>query len=215
MADDYKRPPKGYYKYVLAIDSETTGLNWDTDDPSIGHQAISWGIIVADAHTLIPIEKLYVEIKWNSESDAAYAADPTFSIRAHESHGLTRAHLEEHGVPEEEAVIMILELILKYWGPTNQLHCLGHNVNSFDVPFMRAMFRRHGIEVKFSSRQTDSHSVGIALLESFTSDQFFSTMGFDARDAHNALQDAEMALECVRRCRVMWKDFVGLSAYES
>jgi len=215
MTSSTNRPPAGYHKYILAIDCETTGLNWDTDDPSIGHQAVSWGVVVADAQTLVPVEKIYVEIKWNKESEAAFAADPTFSTKASEIHGLTRAYLEEHGVTEEDAVILILELILKYWGPSNQLHCLGHNVHSFDVPFMKAMLRRHGAEVKFSSRHTDSHSVGFALLESYTSDQFFSTLGFVDRDGHNALEDAEQALECVRRCRVLWKDFVGISAHES
>lgn len=214
MTDEYNRPP-GYYKYILAIDCESTGLNWDTDDPSIGHQAVSWGIIVADAHTLIPIEKLYIEIKWNEESKKAKQLDPTFSVRASEIHGLTFAHLEEHGISEEEAVIAILELIIKYWGPDRQLHCLGHNVQAFDIPFLRAMFRRYGAEVRFSSRNTDSHSVGVALLESYTSDQFFGTMGFTDRDGHNALEDAAQALESIRRCRVMWNDFVGLSANEA
>jgi len=215
MSEDYKRPPAGFHKYILALDSETTGLSWDTDDPSIGHQAVSWGLIVADAITLIPVEKLYLEVKWNDESKAAFAADPTFSCKASEIHGLTFKHLEEHGVSEVEAVIAILELVLKYWGPVNQLHCLGHNVYPFDIPFLRAMVRRHGAELRFSSRNIDSQSVGEAVLESYTSDQFFSTMGFTDRKGHNALEDAELALECCRRIRVLWDDFVGLNANES
>jgi len=215
MADDYKRPPAGYHKYILAFDSETTGLTWGADDPSEGHQAISWGFVVADAHTLIPIEKLYLEVKWNDESKATRASDPTFSVKASEIHGLTFEYLEEHGVSEEAAVIAILELILKYWGPANQIHCLGHNVRSFDIQFLRSTLRRYGAEIKISSRCIDSHSVGEALLESYTSDQFFSTMGFTDRSGHNALEDAEQALESVRLCRVLWNDFVGLKANEA
>lgn len=210
----YIRPPAGYFKYVLAIDCETTGLDWDSDDPSIGHQAVSWGIVVADAETLIPVEELYVEIKWNEASKQARLAHPEFSTKASDIHKLTFDYLEQNGVTEQEAVVQILELILKYWGPTQNVKCLGHNVLAFDVPFLRAMFRRHGIEVKFGSRHYDTNSIGWAMTGAFVSDAFFSTMGFTDRDGHNALEDAKQALEATRRLRVIWKDTVGLRAYE-
>ena len=207
MTDEYNKKPKGFFKYVLAIDSETTGIG-KGDDPSVGQQAISWGIIVADAQTLLPVEKLYVEIKYNDESRKTREVDPTFGVGASDIHGLTFAHLEEHGVTEEEAVVQILELILKYWGPTQQLKCLGHNVVSFDIPFMKSMFRRFGVEVMFASRHCDSNSVGFAVLETYTSDQFFSTMGFTDRSSHNALEDIYQSLESCRRIRVLWDAFV-------
>jgi len=215
MTDTYPpRPPKGYFKYVLAIDCETTGLDWNDDDPSKGHQAVSWGIIVADAETLIPIEELYVEIKWNEFSKAARVADTEFSTAASAIHGLTFEYLEANGVDEDEAVVQILELILKYWGPTQNVKCLGHNVHVFDVPFLKAMFRRYGIEVPFGSRHYDTNSIGWAMTGAFVSDAFFSCMGFTDRARHNALQDAHQALESTRRLRVIWKDTVGLLAYE-
>jgi DNA polymerase III epsilon subunit-like protein len=209
----YDKKPTGYFKFVLAFDCETTGYNKETDDPSVGQQAVSWGIIVADAHTLLPIEKLYVEIKWNEESKAAKANDPNFGVAASAIHGLTYDYLEKHGIPEQDAVEQIGYLILKYWGPDGHINTLGHNVN-FDLCFFRAMFRRHGINLTFGSRQIDSNSAGFVMLESFTSDQFFSTMGFDDREHHNAMEDIELTLESCRRLRLIWNDTAGLNAHD-
>lgn len=210
------KKPKGYFKYIFAVDSETTGFNKGTGrtNPSIGNQAISWGIIVADAETLIPIEKLYLEVQWNDESRAAKEQDPTFGTIASDIHGLTFAYLEEHGIPEEEAVLKIAELIVKYWGPEQMLHCLGHNVE-FDIAFLDSMMLRYGIELRFSARQVDSNSIGFATVESYTSDDLFDSMGLPARDEHNSLQDIEYTLESMRRIRVLWNDFVKVKAHET
>lgn len=211
---NYDDKPKGYFEHLLAIDCETTGLDWDGDNPSNGHQAVSWGIIVADAKTLKTVEELYVEIKYNEASRNARAADPEFGVGAANIHGLTFKHLEEHGISEEEAVVLIANLIIKYWGPTSQVKTLGHNVHVFDVPFMRAMFRRHNIDIPFGSRHYDTNSIGFATVGAYVSDALFETMGFDSRGSHNALEDARMALESARRIRVLWNAKVGVNAYE-
>lgn len=211
---DLDNKPKGYFEKILAIDCETTGLNWDEDDPSIGHQAVSWGIIVADAMTLKPIEDLYVEIKFNEESKAEKQRDPTFATAASAIHGLTSEYLEKNGISEEEAVVKIASLILKHWGPTSQVKILGHNVVSFDIPFLRSMFKRYDIDIPIGHRHYDSNSVGFITVGSYTSDDLFSIMGFDTRNKHNALEDAYMALESCRRIRVLWNAKVGVNAYD-
>lgn len=211
--------PKGYFEKILAIDCETTGINFVTDNPlkpanpSDGHQAVSWGLIVADATTLKPIEELYIEIKWNEASKAARAADPEWGKGATKIHGLTYQHLEENGLSEEEAVVKIANLIIKYWGPTSAIKALGHNVHMFDIPFLQSLFLRHGIILPVGSRHYDSNSIGF-ITGAFTSDALFDTMGFDARDSHNALEDTRMALESCRRIKVLWDDYVGVRAYE-
>ncbi len=202
----------GSFTKLLAMDAETTGLNFDTDDPSIGHQPVSWGFIVADALTLHPIEEIYIEIKWNETSKMARKADPTFGVSAEKIHGLTFPHLEEHGVTEEEAVVQIANLIIKHFGPTALVKTLGHNVTMFDLPFLRAQLRRHNIDIPFSSRHYDSNSVGFITTGAYTSDSLFSTMGFDTRSSHNALDDTRLALESCRRIRVLWNSLVKVNA---
>lgn len=211
--------PVGSFDYLLAIDCETTGLCFNSDDvtnnPNTGehHQTVSWGVIVADAQTLKPIEELYVEIKWNQLSKRQRQNNPNFGERAESVHGLSYDYLEENGVTEEEAVLAIGNLIMKYWGPKGNIRTLGHNVHTFDMPFLRDLFRRNGIELSFGNRHYDTNSIGFCTVGSFNSDDLFSTMGMEARQTHNALDDAHMALESARRIRTLWNDMVGIKAY--
>lgn len=213
MADNNKKkPPRGSFDFLLAIDCETTGIHFDSDDSSEGQQAISWGVIVADAHTFEPIEQIYLEVKWNDEMKAKRLANPSFGVEAESIHGLTFSHLEKHGIDEQQAVEIIGELIMKYWGPSNSPRLLGHNVHLFDYKFLVSMFRRHGIELPKSNRHVDTSSIGFATVNAYTSDQLFETMGFEKRGDHNALTDALMSLQSCKLISTLWKQKVGLVA---
>ena len=201
---------KGYFKHVLAADCETTGLNFGGDDPSDGHQAISWGFIVADTTTFEPIEELYLEIKWNPVSIQSRKKDPKFGEKAEQIHGLTQTYLNGNAISEEEAVIQIANLIIKYWGPNNVICMLGHNVATFDMPFLRSLFRRHDVPLRFANRHFDSCSLGVGTVGSFTSDALFETMGNSSREDHNALDDCRMSLDTFRVIKKLWTDMVGL-----
>lgn len=206
-----KGKPVGYAQHILVIDCETTGLCFNSKspvfDPKTGerHQAVSWGVIVADANTLVPVEKLYVEVKWNEESKKQKAKTPVFGKRATEIHGLSQSFLEENGVSEEAAVMLIGGLILKYWGPTVSIKTMGHNVHLFDLPFLTDLFDRQGIELRVGSRHYDSNSAGFATFGTWNSDDLFKLIGFDNRGDHNALEDAYMALEVFRTIRLLSK----------
>lgn len=196
-----KDKPAGYFKYLLALDCETTGLTFNSDHPSDGHQAVSWGLVVLDGNTFEQVEEMYVEIKWNQESKAQRKIDPEFGKRAEQIHGLTYEYLEENGITEVEAVEKIGSMIMKYWGPTVSIRLLGHNVHLFDLDFFRKMFRNHGIELKFGNRHYDTNSIGWCAFETFTSDQLFELIGFDARGAHNALDDIKMTIASAKAVR--------------
>lgn len=197
MADNKK--PKGYFDFVLAMDSETTGIALGSDDPSYNaktgetYQAISWGFVVADAHTFKEIECLYVEIKWDGVSK--------WSMDAQKVHGISLEHLEEHGLDPEDAVVLIAELILKYWGPTSPVTILGHNAATFDLPFLKRLLRSQGLEIKFSYRHIDSFSTGFVVFETFDSNQLFEMAGLPIRNEHNALEDARHALQSMKVIR--------------
>jgi hypothetical protein len=188
--------PRGYFEKILAMDCETTGLAVNRDDPSFNpdtgeeYQSVSWGFIVANAQTLQPIEKMYLEIQWNGTS--------VWDSRAQKIHGLSKEHLQQNGFTELEAVEAIGTLIMKHWGPTVRIGTLGHNVATFDLWFLKRLFRRHGIELSFGSRHVDTSSIGFVNWNVFTSDQLFEAVGFDARGDHNALADAEMSLDAAR-----------------
>ena len=212
--DTEKEKPRGYFEKLLAIDCETTGINFSSNDPSEGHQALSWGLIVADAKTLKPIEELYLEIKYNELSKKRRKEEKDFGVNAANIHGLTFDYLEKHGIDEQEAVVKIANLIIKYWGPTVQVKTLGHNVHMFDVPFLRSLFKRYNIDVPIGSRHYDSNSVGFITVGAYESNALFETMGFKPRNNHNALEDARMSLETCRKIKELWEKNIGIKAYD-
>ncbi len=199
-----KGKPRGYFQKVLAIDCETTGLAVNADDPSYNpktkdeYQSVSWGFVVADADTLKPIEQMYLEIQWNGTS--------VWDNRAEKIHGLSREHLKENGFTESEAVEALGSLIVKHWGPNVSIRLLGHNVATFDVWFLRRLFRKFGIELKFGSRHIDTSTVGFVNWKTYTSDELFNLIGFKDRGKHNALDDALMSLEAARVTRLLFEN---------
>lgn len=202
MADAKK--PRGYIEKVLFIDAETSGISFNGSDPTFDpvngdtYQAVSFGLVVASALTLEPIEKLYVEIKWNGESH--------WSKRAEEVHGLSLAYLEQNGMDEEDAVVEIAGLILKYWGPESPVCIGGHNVATFDKFFLDRLMKKHGIALRFGSKTIDTNAIGFATFGTHNSDDLFAMVGLPERDPakHNALTDAENALTAVRIIRQLF-----------
>lgn len=207
-----KEKARGYFQFLLAMDCETSGMFFNNDDPSYNpktqqtFQSVSWGLIVADALTFNPIESKYIEIKWNGES--------LWSKKAEQIHGLSLEHLEKYGITEEEAVVEISELILKYWGPEGNIRCLGHNVTTFDLWFLKRLTRKFDIDFKFGNRHIDVWSAGFATVGAYNSDDLFETFNYQRSHTHNALDDARFALQSIQAIRKLWNKNIGLSSYE-
>lgn len=189
--------PKGYFEKVLAIDVETSGMytNRENDNPcrksdTEYFQIVSIGLVVASATTFDEIESVYFTIKWDGKSG--------WSSKAQSVHGLSKEHLEETGLTPEEAVELIGNIIIKYWGFDCPVSLLGHNVVSFDLEFLRDLMFSHGVHIFFSNRHIDTNSLGIVAFGAFTSDELFRLVGFDDREEHNALEDARQSLAVAR-----------------
>lgn len=203
------KKPRGYLEHILAIDVETTGLFFNNTDPSFDeesgkyHQVVSIGLVVADATTFEEIEDLYIEIKWDGESE--------WNVEAENIHGLSKQYLEENGFTNEEAVLVIGQLLLKYWGGNKPVALLGHNVATFDKFFFQRLMMSQGIHVKHANRHIDSFSVGKATVGSCNSDDLFEAVGIPTRDSnsHNALDDAKASLTSVRTVKQLWDAFVA------
>lgn len=197
------------FNMILVIDSETSGIAFGSDDPSYDpktgntYQAVSWGLIVARADNFTPIEELYVEVKWDGVSDWQPAAERV--------HGLSKEYLAKHGKTSEEAVQLIANLILDYWGPDGVVCLMGYNVATFDIFFLRRLLREHGIEIKFGYRSADLFSAGFTTFGTQTSDELFEIVGLPPRDDHNhnALTDAQNTLKSAEVIRTIFKSAVG------
>ena len=210
-----KDKPRGYFQKILAIDCETTGLCFSNDSPVYNektgerHQTVSWGVIIADAATLKPIDELYVEIKWNEESIHQREENSKFGTFAEKVHGLKKSYLDKNAGTEEDAVLEIGELIMKHWGPTGSIVTLGHNVHLFDLPFIRDLFNRVGVPLKFGNRHIDTNSIGFVNWNTFNSDDLFGLLGYEERGDHNALEDIRQALDAARTSRLLFKTMIG------
>jgi DNA polymerase III epsilon subunit-like protein len=190
-------------QYILAIDWETSGADFGKDS-SLTYQGVSFGAIVANATTFEPIEKLYVEIKFDSTKWK-------WTEEAAKIHGLTIEHLEKNGISQEDAAVKLAELILKYWGPESKVMFLGHNPE-FDRRFTNQLMNTIDIEFSVEKRTNlnswiqlhhvilDTSALGFITLGLFKSDLLFSAIGFPERGDHNALVDVEQTLET---CKVI------------
>lgn len=204
-----KSKPKGYFNRILFVDVETSGMAFGVPDPTHypqstdTYQIVSIGLIVVDADTLQPIEKLYREVKWNGES--------VWEPKAEAVHGLSLTHLEENGVSEEDAAVEVAELIIKYWGTESPVSLGGHNVATFDRYFLQRLMSTYDIPIKYAARTIDSNAIGFATFGSYSSDELFSLIGCTERDpnAHNALTDAENSLKVLQIVRKMFDACAG------
>lgn len=183
---------------LLALDCETSGLTFQNTDPSLNHQIVSIGLIATN-DKFEPIDELYLEIQWNGKS--------LWDSKAEKIHGFSKEYLELNGVSEEEAVETIALFIDKHFGITSHISCLGHNVAQFDVPFLRSLFNRHDLPVKFSHRHVDSFTLGYAILGAESSDELFNILGFEERATHNSLVDAKYSLKAIRLISKLWKKY--------
>jgi len=184
--------PKTFPKFGLAIDWETSGADWGNPMGShIKYQGLSFGAIVFNADDFSEVDRLYCEIQFD---ESKYG----WQESAAKIHGLTREYLNENGIPREEAAILLAELILKYFG-TDEVMFLGHNIG-FDIGFTDQLLGDYGITIKKHHVKVDTSSAGYIMTGRYKSDQLFSFFGFDARNAHNAMQDVEMTLEV---CRIL------------
>lgn len=201
-----KRRP-ALFDLTLACDAETTGIAFGevdpTRNPATGEkfQAVSFGFIVANVHTLQPIDELYVEIQW----DESYV----WSDGAQAVHGLSREYLKENGMTREEAAHKVADFIEKYFGPIDSIRkicLLGHNVATFDRYFLIDLLQSVGRVPQLGNRHIDTFSLGVVTVDAFSSDELFDMIGIE-RDPknHNALDDTKAALKAARTIKKLMK----------
>jgi DNA polymerase III epsilon subunit-like protein len=181
--------------YGLAIDWETTGSNWGGDSTK-DYQGIAFGAIIFNTETFEPVAELYRELHFDSSKYQ-------WTDGAEKIHGLSREHLKLHGVPREEALADLLELIDGKIGASNKILFLGHNCD-FDIDFTDQLARDFGISLKVHHVKIDTSGLGFATIGEYKSDKVFAFFeGEDRPKQHNALGDAHMALNVVRSIKAL------------
>ena len=192
----------GYFDYLCVVDTETSGLSYNTLDPSTGFQIVSIGAIIVNANTLEELDSIYLECQWNGES--------SWSPGAEKVHGLSREYLEQNALPEAEFIATFAEWLYTYYPPdgdANQRSAkfAGQNIRSFDHYFIKNLFTKYQLPLRTGSRFVDTSSLGYAVFGCYDSNELFRLIGHDDRKEHNALDDARMSLDVIRMTREVSK----------
>ena len=197
MAKNFNRVPQ----FALAIDWETSG--YSIPNYAEKHQGISFGAIIFDVKTLLPVEQLYREIKFVDDTKYVWESG------AERVHGISRDHLLKHGVTQQEAATELANLVIKYIG-AEDIMLLGHRVH-FDKAFTSQLINTLGFDFTYHPTVIDSCSIATVLMELTYSEDIFQTLGLPPRGKHNALEDVQYTLESVRRIKEFFIAGVAVS----
>ena len=172
-------------KKYLVLDVETSGISNNPLSPCENMQIVSIGMIVVDQQ-LNEIDKLYVPIKWNGESEWQAAAEKI--------HGLSKEYLQEHGVDEILALEEIAVFLDTHFDK-EPITLMGTNVMTFDRLFLMQLLKKYDIYFKFDHRGLDTTTLAF-LFDCNNSKDFLALMGMERQsEKHNALEDAGFVLK--------------------
>lgn len=211
MTAIYSRTHPG--KCSLWIDWETTGADFDQgyNTTFTKYQGISIGLVIADNETFEEVDSLYVEFKF----------DPSYEWTdgAEKVHGLSREHLEQHGVTQEEGLAEIIEFLMKHFGdkiistsdtmPAGKVQIGGHNVD-FDITGLQTLFHKFGLRLGVHHVKLETSGAAFIAIGEYRSNVTFELLGNTVRAEHNALEDARLALSVARSIRNLVADALGV-----
>ena len=199
MTRPYSRTAPG--KFGLLIDWETSGSNF-TGRSHEEFQGVSFGALIVDLEKMEEVAHLYREIRFD-------ASRYKWSEDAEKIHGLSREHLEQHGVSREEALVALLELVAQYIGTSSKITFIGHNVQ-FDIDFTLQLAADHDIELTPHHVCIETSGLSLALFNLYRSDDVFKHVLGLERTTHNALDDARATLQLLQAIRAIYT--LGLEA---
>ncbi len=211
MTAIYSRTHPG--RCSLWIDWETTGADFDQgyNTTFSKYQGISIGLVVADNETFEEVDSLYVEFKFN-------ANDYQWTDGAEAVHGLSREHLEQNGLTQEEGLAEIVEFILKHFGdkvismadqvPVGKVQIGGHNVD-FDIQGLQHLFNKFNLRLGIHHVKLETSGAAFIAIGEYRSNVTFEFFGGAVRANHNALDDARLALSAARGIRQLVQAALG------
>lgn len=185
----------------LSVHVETTGLNYDIEKPVCeGHDIVVASFAVCD-HNFKLLDYLTVHFKQKNEN------------YGQEYHGITPAILEECGVSEEEGLIEISNFILSHFDAEEYIACLGQNVHSFTVPFLKQFFYRNEVFFKFSTNAIEIFSLTTPTIGPYTVAELIRTfadsseIGVEDLDGvkYLSLMKAVTFVTVTRKISKLWK----------
>lgn len=139
------RTPSKY----LSIHVETTGLCSDvTKQVTHGEEIVAIGLAVCDSN--------FVEL----------AGETIFVNHAREDigtrfHSITHSFLNAYGQERDDAALSVANFILEHFTGREDIVCMGQNVHSFTLPFLKELLYSNELYLTFSSSSLDVLSLTI------------------------------------------------------
>ncbi|MEM2159620.1 MAG: hypothetical protein QXN55_01545 [Candidatus Nitrosotenuis sp.] len=190
--------------FGLAIDWETTGINWGNHDKTAEiYQGISYGVAIFRWKDFEIIDTLYREIKF---IDSEYKWDDG----AAKIHGLSREHLEKNGVTQEEALCDLIEFAEPYFGsPLSNIWFLGHHID-FELKITDHLFKKFGIDLDINNMfKIDTVGASMIAFGDYKSEALFQRLGFGERTIHNALDDVVKTVQAAQAIHLLVQAGLG------
>lgn len=186
----YSRAHPG--KYILVLDSETTGSTFGTYEETFSrYQAIQFGAIVATSDTFEEVDSIEFKVKFDPKYEWTEGAEKI--------HGITQLDLAKNGLEDEDAALVLGEFILKYFG-TGKVMFLGHNP-WFDIAAMGQLLEKYKVMPDLHHVVLDTSSLGFVTCGKYRSNDLFEFFLGGRAEKHGALDDARMTLTVARTIR--------------
>lgn len=173
-------------KLFTCIDTETTGLNKNTD------RIIQLAVAKFDENFNIITER-----SWYIRPSGTWRINPD----AQAIHNISEDLINEQGVSLKSIAPEFLELIK---GTT----ILTYNGYSFDISFIQREFEREGIETGFENHEfADGYDIELRLNSHRLADTYRRYYGDDFEDAHDAMADVRATIAVFKaQCERHGKD---------
>lgn len=192
-------------KKYLAVHVDTTGINFEDADVSKGYEIVAICLMVCDTDfNVLDSITLY-----NS------CVDEGALRQTSKYHNITRAVLDEKGLEEEEFVKQIVEFIIEHFFPSEEsdyefyspIKCLGHNVATFTLPFIKSLFTKYSLSINFSINTLDTYSVLSPTVGDVTLNQMIEIFGPDPDDEEytTTCYKCKLFINIFKQVKKLWK----------
>lgn len=193
---------KSSSKYIIAVDTETSGLPSKENKPFYNIALIEATFCVIDMETLTICEEVDIMLENNYKEGLIYQS------QAEEVHGITESIRIAKGKPLKDCLNVILGLFKKYKNPRQGITLVAHNYQ-FDKPFIQNFFEymEKDLDEYVKYWHDTMQWAHMALPEStdYKLNTCCSNFGIDLVDAHRSSSDtratANLFIEYVKRLR--------------
>lgn len=193
---------KSSLKYVMVLDVETGSLINSKVRAVYDAALIEMAVAVVNMETL----EIEEEVSWILKP---YKEDLLYTSEAEMIHGITKAIIDSNGVEEKKAFKEFKALCSKYKNPRHKAAICGHNLNGFDLDFIKNWFEFHEEDWESMIKWTFD-TMAFAYISSLEQVDYklhtcCGIYNIDLVDAHRAGADtratAKLFIEFVKRLR--------------